>query len=150
MENKDSKSRKVDITNKGARTYINYATKAAAHPVRSTILKALQESEKETVELESLTSESRYNLYYHLNALEKAGLIEWKMKDNKTKIYQVKSVEHPEVAVILINHEEIKGKRKEFDFLINALSNMEGQEIPFKESIVGAEICLYYAKGEED
>jgi DNA-binding transcriptional ArsR family regulator len=150
MENKDSKSRKVDITNKGARTYINYATKAAAHPVRSTILKALQESEKETVELESLTSESRYNLYYHLNELEKADLIEWKMKDNKTKIYRLKSVDRPKVAVVLINADEIENKQKEFDALIESISNMEGQEIPFKKDIVKAEICLYYAKGEEE
>jgi len=121
MENKDSKSKRPEITNKGARTYISHATKAAAHPVRSTILKALQESEKETVELESLTSESRYNLYYHLNELEKADLIEWKMKDNKTKIYRLKSVDRPKVAVVLINADEIKNKQREFDALIEAL-----------------------------
>jgi len=27
---------------------------------------------------------------------------------------------------------------------------MEGQEIPSRKDIVKAEICLYYAKGEED
>jgi len=150
MENKDSKSKRPEISNKGARTYINYATKAAAHPVRSTILKALQQSEKEIVELESLTSESRYNLYYHLNALEKAGLIEWKMRDNKTKIYQLKSVEHPEVAVILLNCDEIRRKPQDFDALIDALSALEGQEIPYRDKIVKAEICLYYSWTDED
>lgn len=150
MENKDSKSKRPEISNKGARTYINYATKAAAHPVRSTIIKALQQSEKETVELESLTSESRYNLYYHLNALEKAGLIESKMRDNKTKIYRLRSVTHPEVAVILLNCDEIRRKPQDFDALIDALSALEGQEIPYRDKIVKAEICLYYSWTDED
>jgi DNA-binding transcriptional ArsR family regulator len=149
MENKNSKSRKTEITNKGARTYISYATKAAAHPVRSTILKALQESEKATAELESLTSESRYNLYYHLNELEKAGLIEWRMRDNKTKIYHLKAVTRPKVAVILLGKEEIRSKQKEFDSLVDAISKAGGQEIPSRKDIVKAEICLYYNESEQ-
>ena len=150
MENKDTKSQKKAITNKGARTYINYATKVALHPVRSTILKALQGSEKSTSEMESLTNESRYNLYYHLNALEKAGLIDWKMKDNKTKSYSLKSQDTPKVAAIFLNNDEIKSKQKEFNALIDALSQMEGQKIPSKKDIVKAEICLYYASTEDD
>lgn len=150
MENKDNKSKRPEITNKGARTYISHATKAAAHPVRWTILKALQQSEKETVELESLTNESRYNLYYHLNELEKADLIEWKMRDNKTKIYRLKAAERPKVAVILLDSEDIQGKPKEFDALIDALSAMEGQEIQLRKDIVKAEICLYYEKSGGD
>ena len=150
MENKESKSKRPEITNKGARTYINYATKAAAHPVRSTILKSLQESEKATAELETLTNESRYNLYYHLNELEKADLIEWKMRDNKTKIYRLKSVDRPKVAVVLIDDDDIKRKPKEFDAVIDALSAMEGQEIPSRKDIVKAEICFYYAEGKEE
>lgn len=72
------------------------------------------------------------------------------MKDNKTKIYRLKSVDRPKVAVVLINADEIKNKQREFDALIEALWNMEGQEIPSRKDIVKAEICLYYAKGEED
>ncbi len=144
MENKNTKTKRPEITNKGARTYISHATKAAAHPVRSTILKSLQESEKATAELETLTNESRYNLYYHLNELEKADLIEWKMRDNKTKIYRLKSAERPKVAVILRDSEDIRGKPKEFDAVIDALSAMEVQEIPSKKDIVKAEVCLYY------
>jgi len=150
MENKDTKSKKTEITNKGARTYISHATKAAAHPVRSTILKSLQESEKATAELESLTNESRYNLYYHLNELEKADLIEWKMRDNKTKIYRLKSAERPKVAVVLLDSDDIKSKPEEFNAVIDAISAMEGQDIPARKDIVKAEICLYYAKGEEE
>jgi len=150
MENKDSKSKKGDITNKGARTYISHATKAAAHPVRSTILKSLQESEKATSELETLTNESRYNLYYHLNELEKADLIEWKMRDNKTKIYRLKSAERPKVAVVLLDSDDIKSKPEEFNAVIDAISAMEGQGIPARKDIVKAEICLYYEKSDEE
>jgi len=150
MENKNTKTKRPEITNKGARTYISHATKAAAHPVRSTILKSLQESEKATAELESLTNESRYNLYYHLNELEKADLIEWKMRDNKTKIYRLKSAERPKVAVVLLDSDDIKSKPEEFNAVIDAISAMEGQDIPARKDIVKAEICLYYAKGEEE
>lgn len=140
---------RTGITNKGVRTYISYATNAVAHPVRSTILKALQKSERTAAELESLTHESRYNLYYHLNKLEKADLIESKMRDNKTKIFRLKSANHPKVAVVLISMDDIKSKPKEFDTLIDSLSKMEGQEIPSVKDIVKAEICLYYEKSDE-
>jgi len=43
------------------------------------------------------------------------------MKDNKTKIYRLKSVDRPKVAVVLINADEIKNKQREFDALIEAL-----------------------------
>lgn len=145
MENKASKSKRSEITNKGARTYISHVTRAATHPVRSTILKALQESEKATAELETLTNESRYNLYYHLNELEKADLIEWKMRDNKTKIYRLKSLDRPKVAVVLIDYDDIRKKPREFNAVIDALSTMEVLEIPNKKNIVKVEICIYYA-----
>lgn len=60
------------------RSYIRSATKAATHPVRSSILKSLKDSPKSTVELEEVTGEARYNLYHHLNSLEDVGLVEWK------------------------------------------------------------------------
>jgi DNA-binding transcriptional ArsR family regulator len=150
MDNKGDKSKKTLITNKGARTYINYATKVALHPVRATILKVLHESEKSTSEMESLTNESRYNLYYHLNELERAGLIDWKMKDSKTKIYRLKSQDHPKVITIMLNNDEIKSNQKEFDALIDTLSQMEGRQIPSRKDIMKAEIFIYYVSNEEE
>jgi hypothetical protein len=139
MENKDSKSKK--------RQYIEDAIKAAAHPVRATIIKALHESEKATTDLESLTGESRHNLYYHLSALEKENIIEWKMRDNK-KIYNIPT--RPILAVVLLPSDKIKEKPKDFDILIDALSALDGQEIPYRDKIVKAEICLNYSWADED
>lgn len=150
MENKDSKSRGPETTGEKRRKYIEDAFKAAAHPVRGKILKALQESDKTIAELERLTGENRYNLYFHLSKLEKEHLIGWKMQDNKTKIFHRRSVAKPDVAVVLLNRDEMRRKPQAFDALVDALSALEGQEIPYRDKIVKAEICLYYSWIDED
>jgi hypothetical protein len=150
MENKDSKSKRPERTVKEKRGYIDEALKTAAHPVRGTILKALRDSDKTIAELEPLTGENRYNLYFHLSKLEKQHLIEWKMQDNKTKIYHLRSVTHPEVAVVPLNCDEIRRKPQDFDALIDAISALDGQEVPYRDKIVKAEICLYYSWADED
>ena len=129
---------------KPMRSYIKTATKAATHPVRSSILKSLKDSPKSTVDLEAITGEARYNLYHHLNSLEDVGLIEWEMKDNKTKIYTLKAPNRPEVAVLIFDENDIKRKPKEFRAMIDTMSAMEGNEIPHGQKIIKAEICLYY------
>ena len=132
--------------NKAKRSYIRPATKAAAHPVRAQILKALKESDKSTVELESITGEARYNLYHHLNALEQRNFISWEMKDNKTKLYCIKNRENPEEAVIILDENDIRDNREKFKLLINTLSEIQGEEITSYEKITNAEICLYYSQ----
>ena len=87
------------MLNKPSRSYLNPTTKAVAHPVRSQILRALKEGDLSTVELEKITGETRYNLYHHLSALEQVGLIDWTMRDNKTKLYQLRTPETPDVTV---------------------------------------------------
>jgi len=131
------------------RSYIQTTTKAATHPVRSSILRSLKDSPKSTVELEEITKEARYNLYHHLNQLENAGLIDWTLKDNKTKIYSLRKPERPQVAVLIFEKEDIRKKQTEFGKLVDALATMEGQEIPHKDEIVKAEICLYFPWAEE-
>ena len=126
------------------RSYIQTATKAATHPVRSMILKSMRDAPKSTVELEEITGEARYNLYHHLNFLEEAGLITWDMKDSKTKIYSLLTPKRPEVAVLVFDEEDIKNKSSDFTQMIDALSAMEGRNIPNKKKIKKAEICLYY------
>jgi len=140
-------SRKAQIgkpSPKPMRSYIQTATKAATHPIRSLILRSLKESPKGTVELERVTGEARYNLYHHLNFLEDAGLISWQLKDNKSKIYSLLDTKNPQAAVLVFDDEDIKSKPKEFLALIDSMSDLEGKEIPNKTKVSKIEICLYY------
>jgi DNA-binding HxlR family transcriptional regulator len=129
---------------KDSRSYISSVTKAATHPVRSQILKALKEGDKSTVELERVTCETRYNLYHHLNALEQVGLVNWTMRDNKTKLYHASTPNTPEVAVIILSEEDVAAKKGEFQNFLATLGALEGEVIPHPERIKSAEICLYY------
>ncbi|MFC2168217.1 ArsR/SmtB family transcription factor [Acidobacteriota bacterium] len=150
MENKKNKParkpRKNPSTQKPQRSYIRPATKAATHPVRAQILKALKESDKSTVELESVTGEARYNLYHHLHALEQRDFISYDMRDNKTKLYHLKNRENPEEAVIVLDENDIKKNKDKFKLLINTLSEIQGEKIQAYKRIVNAEICLYYSQ----
>ena len=126
------------------RKYIDEAAKAAAHPVRAQILKALKEGSKTAMELESVTGEPRYNLYYHLTALESVSLVKSIPVDKKTKLYELNVPGKPEVAVLLFSEEEILSQPKAFAALLAAAGKMEGTAIPHRERIVRAEICFYY------
>ena len=133
---------------KAMRSYIASATKAAIHPVRAQLLKALKEGEKSTVDLEQLTGEARYNLYHHLNALEEVGLIGWTMRDSKTKLFALKTPEAPQAAVVVLDHNDIEQNRQRFNKVMDLLSDIEGERIPNRENVVRAEICLYYDNQE--
>ena len=138
-----------EVKQKPMRSYIKIATKAATHPVRSSILKSLKDSAKSTVELEEITGEARYNLYHHLNLLEDVDLVKWKLKDNKTKIYSLKKPKRPQAAVLIFDEDDIKEKSEEFKSLINVLSKMEGRKIPHKDKVIKAEVFLYFPWSEE-
>jgi DNA-binding transcriptional ArsR family regulator len=137
-------------TPKTSRSYIRPETKAAAHPVRAQILKALREGEKSTVDLEKVTRETRYNLYHHLNALEQVGLIGWTMRDFKTKLYHAKTPATPGVAVIILTEDEVREKKEKFKSLIETLGALEGKDVPDADKITSAEICLYYSREEKE
>jgi len=143
---KSPKSKRVGP--KLMRSYIQSATKAATHPVRSSILKSLKDSPKSTVELEEATGEARYNLYHHLNLLEDADLVEWNLKDSKSKVFSLKKPKKPQAAVLIFDKDDIKKNQKDFTRLIDAVIAMEGQKIPHKDKIVKAEICLYFPWSE--
>ena len=153
MKNKKKTTSKDPKSNKAGpklmRSYIQSATKAATHPVRSSILKSLKDSPKSTVELEEITGEARYNLYHHLNFLEDVDLIKWNFKDSKTKVFSLKKPKRPQAAVLIFDNDDIKKRQKAFNRLIDALAAMEGQKIPHKDKIVKAEICLYFPWSEE-
>lgn len=131
---------------KSSRSYIRPATKAATHPVRAHILKALKTGDKSTVELESITGEARYNLYHHLNALEEAGFVGWKMRDNKTKLFHAKSPAKPKATVLVFDKNDITDKKERFKALLDVLSDIEGEDIQDVDKITDAEICLYYSQ----
>ncbi|NQV16465.1 winged helix-turn-helix transcriptional regulator, partial [bacterium] len=144
-ENRLPNKRKARITGtKPMRAYIQTATKAATHPVRSAILKSLKESPKGTIELEKITGEARYNLYHHLGFLEEAGLVRWKLKDSKTKIYSLKKPKRPKAAVLVFDKDDIKDNPEEFHAMIDSISAIEGKNIPYRGKIAKLEICLYY------
>jgi DNA-binding transcriptional ArsR family regulator len=131
---------------KSSRSYIRPETKAATHPVRAQILKALKAGDKSTVELESITGEARYNLYHHLNALEDAGFVGWKMRDNKTKLYSAKSPAKSDAAVLVFDKDDIERNEKRFKVLMEVLSDIGGEEIQDLDKITDAEICLHYSR----
>ena len=131
---------------KSSRSYIRAETKAATHPVRAQIIKALKAGDKSTVELESITGEARYNLYHHLNALEHAGFVGWKMRDNKTKLYSAKSTAKSDAAVLVFDKDDIKRNEKRFKVLFEVLSDIEGEDIQDLDKITDAEICLHYSR----
>ncbi len=132
------------MLNKPSRSYLNPTTKAVAHPVRSQILRALKEGDLSTVELEKITGETRYNLYHHLSALEQVGLIDWTMRDNKTKLYQLRTPETPDVTVTILSEEEVKAHREKLKLLVAALEEISGEPILNADKITVAEVCLYY------
>ena len=148
MEKKSDDNRQ--ISREPTRSYIESATKAAIHPVRSKILKALKEGEKSTLDLEEITGQARYNLYHHLNELERVGLIGWKIEDSRIKRYFLKTPENPVAAVVVLDENDIRKKRKDFNELVDLLSDIGGEEIPHPDRIARAEICFYYEPSTGD
>lgn len=58
------------------------------------------------MELEAVTGEARYNLYHHLHESEMRDFISFKMMDNKTKLYRIKSRNNPDEAVIVLDEKD--------------------------------------------
>lgn len=126
------------------RKYVDDASKAVSHPVRAQILKALKEGAMTAMDLNKITGESRYNLYYHLTALEDVRLVRTTPVNGKTKLYELNVPSKPEVAVLLFSEDEIRSHPKEFTNLLAAAGKIEGTAIPHQSKIVRAEVCFYY------
>jgi len=148
MEKKSDDNRQ--ISREPTRSYIESATKAAIHPVRSKILKALKEGEKSTLDLEEVTRRARHDLYHHLKVLEDANLIEWKFDRKGIKHYSRKSLQNPQAAVVVLEENDIREKQKDFDALVDLLSDIEGEKIPHRDRITRVEIYLYYGPSPGD
>ena len=134
------------MLNRGARTYLAHAVKAATHPVRREILKSLKKGPQSTVDLEGELKESRYNLYHHLDVLSSAGLVKESSSKSGGKIrhFALKEPKRPELAVLLFDEAELKHDPKGREHLLDALEELEGKPIPHRDKVVSAEIQLRY------
>ena len=132
--------------NRGARTYLAHAVKAATHPVRREILKSLKKGPQSTVDLEGELKESRYNLYHHLDVLSSAGLVKESTSKSggKSRHFALKEPKRPELAVLRFDEAELSSDPKGRERLLNAIEKLEGKAIPHRDKVVSAEIQLRY------
>jgi DNA-binding transcriptional ArsR family regulator len=130
--------------NKGARTYLKSAVKAASHPVRSKILKTLKAGAMSTPDLEEAVGENRYNLYHHLDVLIGSDLIHEIDSGKKSKYYQLNMPKKPNVAVFIFTDEDFKKDFSTWNKMLDGLEKIEGERIPIRGKIIQAEIHLSY------
>ena len=121
--------------NKGARTYLESAVKAASHPVRRDILKQLKKKPLSSVDLEEITGESRYNLYHHISVLEKSNLIIEEKSVGKKKYYNINTPKQPDSAVFHFEESDIKKSRSKINKMIELVESIEGEKLPFIDKI---------------
>ena len=135
-----------DSLNRGARTYLAHAVKAATHPIRRKILKCLKKGSQSTLDLEDELSESRYNLYHHLGVLAQAGLVKESSSKygGKARHFSLKETKRPELAVLLLDQGDLEKDPKGRERLLDALEKLEGKPVPHRDKVVSAEIHLRY------
>ncbi len=131
-------------TNKGARTYLKSAVKAASHPVRSKILKTLKLGAMSTPDLEEAVGENRYNLYHHLDVLIQSDLIHEIDSEKKSKYYQLNMPKKPNVAVFIFTEEDFIKDFTTWNKMLDGLEKIEGGKIQIRGKITQAEIHLTY------
>jgi DNA-binding transcriptional ArsR family regulator len=130
-------------TSKSRRSYTDQLVKAAAHPTRQIILKSLKSTDLSTVELEELTGENRYNLYHHLAQLQDAGLVDFRMKEGRTKRYFLKKDKRVREAFFQLDREDVD-KPELFDNVLEMISNASGEEIPDTTEVQNITFMLRY------
>jgi DNA-binding transcriptional ArsR family regulator len=130
------------------RAYPDETLRAATHPTRQTILKALQESERSTTDLEQMTGENRYNLYHHLAILEQAGLVGHRLRDSRSKEFFLRKAPRRQSAVYQISREETPSPAR-WEAFFRSLGALAGEEITRTRRVVAATVILNYV-GEAD
>ena len=130
-------------TSKSRRSYTDQLVKAAAHPTRQIILKNLKSNDLSTVELEELTGENRYNLYHHLAQLQDAGLIDFRMKEGRTKRYFLKKEKGKGEAFFQLDRDDLE-KPELFDNVLEVISDAFGESIPDTEEVLNITFMLRY------
>ncbi|MHA2358143.1 MAG: ArsR/SmtB family transcription factor [Candidatus Heimdallarchaeaceae archaeon] len=97
---------------------------SVSHPTRQAILNELKNKQQTTLDLEQSLDESRYNLYHHLEVLEKQGIIEQK-KEGKLKVYNLRK---GVVPIVLEINKLPKEKYDDFKNLMNELLALWDEE----------------------
>ncbi len=129
------------------RAYPDETLRAATHPTRQTILKALQVSDRSTTDLEQLTGENRYNLYHHLAILEQTGLVGHRLKDSRSKEFFLHKAPRRHSAVFQVTREERPSPSRWTAFL-DSLGDLAGEPVARPRHVTGATVVLTYADEE--
>ena len=143
------KKPREQLTNRGARTYLAHAVKAASHPVRREILKTLKEGPLSSVDLEDKLGESRYNLYHHLNVLEDVPLITSSIGEGRSKVFELYNPKRPEVAFVVLDSRD-KEEAKALKKILKLLDEETAEGVPHRRDIRRAKMVFYYPWSSEE
>lgn len=130
------------------RAYASDVVKAAAHPTRQAILKALERGDQTTVELEKVTGENRYHLYHHLAVLEDTGLVASRV-EGKAKRFSLKKPKKPEAVYLELDRADPEESQKLMS-LLDAVKDITGDEVPKLKKVTRARLMLSYPWSEEE
>jgi hypothetical protein len=72
------------------------------------------------------------------------------MRDGRTKIYSLKEPRRPEVAVLILDENDITNRSNEFKQILDSMNAREGKETPHAAKIVKAKLCPYYDWNKRD
>jgi DNA-binding transcriptional ArsR family regulator len=134
--------RRKQSSSSGARSYMSDVVKAAAHPTRQAILKALEKEPRTTVELEETTGENRYHLYHHLSVLEGAGLVRSKVV-GKAKEFSLLQPKKPESVYLQLDGDDPE-EREKLAALLDVVRSITDDRIPQLEKVTRARLMLSY------
>jgi DNA-binding transcriptional ArsR family regulator len=126
----------------GSRSYMSDVVKAAAHPTRQAILRALEKASRTTMELEEATGENRYHLYHHLSVLEGAGLVRSQVV-GRAKEFSLLKPENPEAVYLELDGENPEEKEK-LAALLDVVRTITDDGVPQLEKVTRARLMLSY------
>ena len=140
---------KPDSRGPGAgRSYTSEVVKAAVHPTRQGILKALEGEPRTTVQLEEITGENRYHLYHHLSVLEEAGLVASRIV-GKAKEFSLLKTKKPEAVYLQLDGDD-PAEREKLDTLLKAVRKVSEDRVPHLKKVTRARVMLSYPWSPEE
>jgi DNA-binding transcriptional ArsR family regulator len=125
-----------------SRAYLSDVVKAAAHPTRQAILRALEKEPRTTMELEETTGENRYHLYHHLAVLEGAGMVRSQVV-GKAKEFSLLKPKKPESVYLELDGEDPAEKEK-LAALLEVVRTITGDGVPKLDKVTRARVMLSY------
>jgi DNA-binding transcriptional ArsR family regulator len=140
--------RRKQSSGAGSRSYMSDVVKAAAHPTRQAILKALEKDPRTTMELEETTGENRYHLYHHLAVLEGAGLVSSKVV-GKAKEFSLLQPRKPESVYLQLDGDDPE-EREKLTALLDVVRSITDDRIPQLEKVTRARLMLSYPWSPEE